>query len=678
MRLQNRLAVVSTLIADTDHNGTPVGDHSSTPVDDHSGTPVDDHSAILAGEPDTERRNPPGIISTSFHKKKFLNRKSLPTSPSTEGDTSGDSSSSVQEGGATHTDGATGTGKPALVRKCARRYRVVPMSHQLEKSKSQLKLKLKLSDPNASSSSKDSLFSPDEPMYVTNAELAGPQDQFREWKKNKERAENDGSGSELSLTGQQLRQKWMRGRSSTISTPEERKDCHTTALSSQDGDYVSMSRWWGEGGGEEDSALSETSLGKLRGLERQQKIDTISPSGRQHEREFFNIRPRTNAFSELSPASPLDRHPGRQVPIITRQQSTRKEKGGREMVWQCDDDMCTLVPRAPNLAALPQKSGSDPQLSSRRSLDLTNSHEYLTILPPNLAEKRAPKKPKPTPRKQLPSSLPLYENDIHMTPPTPTADGRERRSPAPSPTRLVSRLDVQRLLFSQRSLSESNLYDNTGGGSTDDDYVDMTSYHHRPCYTNHNDLQQNPDSSTSPDLTVTSEPESEVMTFERRMRSQSSCSVGDVPLQLTDIPHMYENSRCIDSLLNVQDLYENGGHVRDYYLHGNTGDKQVDHGNKTELGNHGDSGLGSTPSCSPLLASIHRSYSLGDVRQTNTPSQQVADTTHHHHHHSPTGAEKPRAARRKPCKWQLPCCTKAVRSRKNHTHYENLPLIPSL
>ena len=80
---------------------------------------------------------------------------------------------------------------------------------------------------------------------------------------------------------------------------------------------------------------------------------------------------------------------------------------------------------------------------------------------------------------------------------------------------------------------------------------------------------------------------------------------------------MYVNSSaCVASFLETEDIYENGSQVMEYYLYGDSSrllPGSCGNNGMTKPCNYGDSGLGSTPSCSPLLG--QRSFSLDDVRK---------------------------------------------------------------
>lgn len=306
------------------------------------------------------------------------------------------------------------------------------------------------------------------------------------------------------------------------------------------------------------------------------------------------------------------------------------------------------------LTSTQQKSSSDPEL--RRS-ELVNSHEYLTILPPDSPKKKAPKKPIPTPRthkpeKPVPESLPLYVNTFHATPPT--------LPPSGNPVS-YAKMGLDILMASQRSLSESNLVKQD---TEDDEYVDMTQFQQckflQPHYINYSEMIQ---AGLSPPLR---DPE---MTLRGKLRQQKSGSVGDTPRNFT--PHktpLYVNARgCVSSFMETEDIYENGQHCMEYYLYGNTSNHDNHPGSY-------DSGLGSTPSCSPLLG--QRSFSLNDVSQAGSVTQaqhwekeadvkKVDPETHR--------AVRPEKVVRKPCKWLTPLCARRVQGEGRH--YENLPLM---
>ena len=435
-------------------------------------------------------------------------------------------------------------------------------------------------------------------------------------------------------TGHMRRVKWAEQRVSSISTPE--MELLSSTCSSVDGGYVYITRGWdiGDHSSDEEREVescnhrTESADGKLR---RQRKIDISSPT---EDREFVGLRPRTNAISEVVNTSPT--HRGKH----TRKQPSL-EKMLAERGSSCSDETCRLAPRSPRLANTYQKSCSDPEL---RGLEITSSHEYLTILPPDSPKKKRPKKPIPTPRAQkpeklIPESLPLYVN----TPPTPPPDGSSVS---------YGNMGLERLLSSQRSLSESNLFTGGGDETEDDEYVDMTHFQGRnrlhPHYINYCELNQG---NVAPPLC---DPE---VTLRGKLRAQKSGSVGDKPLNLSSQgPPMYVNSRgCVPCFFETEDIYENGQHCMEFYLYGNTGGCSYE-----------DSGLGSTPSCSPLLG--QRSFSLDDVRQAGS----VAHTQYWVEEVKKLDPEAQRAgaAVGTPCHWLTPRCGRG----REHA-YENLPLI---
>ena len=696
-------------------------------------------TTITAPRTEHVTTRPAPLLSTS-QKKRLQKRQSLPTGSSTETDDTDDLRGGARPGDGT--DNLRGGARPGnsgetvkkrgshLYRRCEHTCRVIPMSHRIEKSKSQLHIQL--SDPKIST---DRSITPEDTLFVTNRDLASTQEKFREWKKQREdgacpetllngdqgrRRERSSTissperpqgscmsspssvGPETLLGGRQRRRQWARGRSSTITSPEIEGRCMSSA-SSVDGEYVTICRMSFGGEDDSESVSSETSSGRMKGIERQNEIDVSSPMGESEQRGFICIRPRTNAFSEtendllppvsgqLSPPLPPSPAPRRQA-MICKQQSLVGTQGDKGRVWQCNEDTCMLAPRPPNLATIPQKSGSDPQLSTRLSSELTDSHEYLKILPTKPKPIKKPiKKPKPLPRahKQLPESLPLYENTFNMTPPTPTSPEKPCKPRAPTPPDL-NQLDVKTLFSTQRSLSESNLYTNLPGGGggggglgerqeTDDDYVEMMPYiRHPPLYVNCSEAGILSSPQVHPGVTL--RPSAEVAT--RRMLRQTSHSAGDLPAPLGSSFPLYVNEMpCVGSFLDTEQLYANGQFIMEWCLYGNTSDEQVSsgihsgsHGNATEPGRYGDSGLGSTPSCSPLVASRSRSFSLDNVRNASTvfPTQKM---THHN-------LQIVNPAASVPTEWQSPHCTKPCRRSQTegcsqNNQYENYPLITS-
>ncbi|CAI8023023.1 hypothetical protein GBAR_LOCUS13483 [Geodia barretti] len=564
-------------------------------------------------------------------------------------------------------------GEQSSLRKCARRSRVIPVSHQLEKAKSQLKLQLGEGGAEQQKEKPDTpLFTPDEPTHIATDKLANYQERFREWKRVRDQKEMRSRTSPGVLSPDSgPRQKLCSpvDRRSTISTPTS--DRPTSDMSSLDGGYVTIHpRSHGE---EEESGESETSLGRLQGLQRQGKIDIHSPHDELKDTpQFIQTRPRTNAISYGSP--PLSSSPERHLWSPDRALTNRRK--GEE--FQCDENTCWLKPRAPPLSATQQKSGSDPQLSTRVDDDLLASAEYLKVLPPNQRSKKTPKKPKPTPRTRKPANLPLPQRTsvYTMTPPTPTLAGGQVRN-LPSPNRSLNRgLDVRTLLSSQRSLSESNLFSNLSNDS-EDDYVDMSHYQKQwertQLYVNYNELHP----------VVPRE-----MSLQRKaMRRQASSSCGNLPAAaMVDEPQpLYENAKCCTVLFGETEVaYENGRQVMEYFMYGQAGggNDSVDPGasskssrrNVTGPCSYGDSGLGSTPSGSPLLTSQQRSFSLDDMRQVAGAQLTDEDQLEMTEELKP---ERPP----KPCRWQFPCCVKVIRGQLGHvTHqnsYENLPLILS-
>jgi hypothetical protein len=591
MRIKARSACVSPLVEEDDR-GVPTGSTKKTPP---------------------------------LKRKRVQGMKSLPISPTTEREDFCFKGNAAGKAGA-----ETGRKEPeqGSGRVCVRMNRVIPISHQLEKSRSQKRLQLNLKPDSI-----DSLLSPEEPHYVTNTSLAGHQKKFYEWKEDRlkqlqqqqqeagrhphtggeDGSETSQGGGERGTIGRERRQQWTEGRHSTVSMPE-RGDWSSSSVSSLEGEYVSICRLdcAGESCSERSTSdADESSLDRrTRGLERQVKIDVVSPA---EQRELLGMRPRTNAFSETSPTQ---KQSG-QLPWRREDGGTVGRGAGRERGLQCNGEVCVLVPRKPALASIPQKSGSDPVLSRHTDFDLTTSQEYLTILPWDGLPKKTPKKPVPTPRthKPPPQSLPLYENTIHAMPPTltitsPTTAGQM------SPSSSKTRLDVRALLSSQqRSLSEITLYSSTAGGGSldeDDQYVDMTQFQRQLLQP----LYENCDGMTHYNYGL--RPCDPEVTFRGGLQRQRSSSMGDIPTNHSSQgpPHIYENSRaCVASFMETEDIYENGPHVMEYYLYGKTPFSSGSYGNETttKLCNYGDSGLGSTPSCSPLLG--QRSFSLDDVRR---------------------------------------------------------------
>ena len=596
--------------------------------------------------------------------------------------------------------------QPSLQRKCARRNRVIPMSHRLEKERSQLKLKL--DEQSQTSRPEDSLLStPDEPHFMTTAELAGPQRKFREWLRRREEEKARAKTSPATPMSPRYitsrRPNFAKERSSSVSTPD-REENRISDMSSLDGGYVTIRRYQYAAAEEEerDSVSSITSQGKLRGLERQRKMDVPSPNQERGELEFIGMRPRTNAFLDSDQTPPLTPPTRwrRQHQLASKQQSldsspalSQARESSSSRNWQCDG---TLAPRAPNIASTQQKSGSDPQLSNRLSYELTNSAGYLIFVAPSSQEeaKKTPKKPKPTPRlhRQAPESLPTHQSTFFMTPPTPPP-GHPPPVLRPSPSSHQG-LDVRVLLSSQRSLSESNLFnlaDCCGDDSQNEEYVEMCPWklQKQPLYVNQ-DQMEGEEEEEEEEGEEEGEREEETresslqqglgtVTLRRGMRRLPSRSVGDIPTtaeaeEEDKTQPLYENTRaCAVSLfLQNEQIYENGPHIMNYLLYGDVSvdrddeEDQNHHQNHQYHGHHRgttavgaevcgyrDSGLGSTPSCSPLLAG--RSFSLNDVRQPPANSSLAR---------------------------QKMGCTKAARGQEaHHTRnsqlYENLPLIMS-
>jgi hypothetical protein len=196
---------------------------------------------------------------------------------------------------------------------------------------------------------------------------------------------------------------------------------------------------------------------------------------------------------------------------------------------------------------------------------------------------------------------------------------------------------VQTLLSSQRSLSESNLFSGLPGGeqeSQEDDYVDMSHYN-RECwgqqqmYVNYSDLHEGGGFQDSPPESPPPAALGVGVTLRRRgMQRQASSSVGDLRAAVDAPQPLYENARaCTGLFRETEELYENGQHVMEYFMYGHVeGERPAGRGVVTAL--CGDSGLGSTPSSSPLLAHHQqRSFSLDDVRQAGTLARQRPDDT---------------------------------------------------
>ena len=558
----------------------------------------------------------------------------------------------------------------ASIRMCARKARIIPKSHLLQKAKTQFHLNLGNGD---SESGAGTLFTPEEQNYITNTELGHHQQKFHEWKqKMKHREDESGRESQessLSEAGREKRQGWVQRRSFTITSPIRENDYVIADHPSLDSEYVYITR--GEA----------SRNGSTTGLQRQRNVNALSP---MEGKEFLGIRPRANAFSEASSFSERSKSTlGLQNPFpspTTKPQlhkqvsaGAEREEGGESLepqVWQCNDETCFLVPRPHKLASIQQKSSSDPQLSLQKDLELSIAHEYLTILPPE-SRKKPCKKPIPTPRTfkpQLPQSLPLNENSIHTTPPTPCepeCSSSDERCDLPN---FQSGLEL--LLSSQRSLSESNLYSSvrgTGEDVEDDDYVDMSQF----CFgeeicMNSNELQpefdtlaltprevetpirarfqrqrsgsmgafpkissqQGPHTYENVGNCLAPPPQDVATSLRGGLQRQRSSSTGDLAKLSIQGVHMYENSRnCLSNFLETEEIYENGEHCMEYYLYGETSSNYDDATNKSDhrgntvpttsgFGSYGDSGLGSTPNCSPLL--IHRSFSLDDMRLGGT------------------------------------------------------------
>ena len=552
-------------------------------------------------------------------------------------------------------------GEQSSLRKCVRgSSRRIPISHQLEKAKSQLKLQL---DEGAEQQQKVAmpLFTPDEPTHIRLDELVIQQQQFKEWKREweKERAMRDVAAKRRTSPGGVLsptssaQKKWVLGsRWSTISTPTpDRESRPFSDMSSQDGDYVTILPRYRQGveeEEEEEEADCEMSLGKLRGLQRQSKIDLYSPSDKLEKPEFVGIRPRTNAITAY------DHSPLSSLSPTHQSRSPERRRGDEAKMMQCDGDSCWLQTRPPRLPATRRKSGSDPQLSTHEDYDLSAS--YLKILPPSLPTntappptKKTPKKPKPLPRTRKPASIPPCEG-FTMTPQTLTV---EYGSVPPNPHRSLKRgLDVGTLLSNQRSLSESNLFANLSKDS-EDEYVDMSHYQRgweQPqLYVNYNELNPECLAGYPNSECVAGYPNPECLagypvtlregTLQRwKMRRQVSNSCGDIPTALlADKPQpLYENARCCTVLFQeTEEVYGNGKHAMEHYLYGSTREDEEEEeeesypssSSKTKRGNvtapctYQDSGLGSTPSGSPLYGCQQRSFSMDDVRQAGSGAQ---------------------------------------------------------
>ena len=563
-------------------------------------------------------------------------------------------------------------GEQSSSRKCARQSRKIPVSHQLEKDKSQLRLHL--GEGAEPQNGDHALSTPDEPTHVSVSELAKQQSEFREWKRQKEEREGRRRTGLAALSPESAntgrREGWARQRSSTISTPTpDRESRQMSSVSSIDCSYVTILRGapgLGEGvsgensegvSGENSEGVSgessegETSLRGVWALERQRRMDVPSPCEEPEDEEpYVRMRPRTNAISVSPPKThTMDPHQ-RELPL----------GGAREGVWECDEDSCRLRPLPPPLTTTQQKSDSDPQLSSRDTRTASDV-SYLTILPPTPPGKKSPKKPKPTPRTQKPTNLPLCGPAfLKMTPPTPSSERRGLQPRLSSPHSLTRGLDMRTLLSSQRSLSESNLFSATDADTPEDDYVDMSHYREnwgqKQLYVNYNELCGNSNDPL---------PHGE-------LRRQVSSSCGDLRGETEAPQPLYENT---DS------MYENGREAVRFYTFGctgnyypeNEGEEEEECENEGLCGGcrgvatgpccHGDSGLGSTPSGSPLLANQQRSFSLDDMQHPTHPAR----------------AEQPEKPPKRH-KWQLRCCTKVAKGRLGHTHnkeYENLPLITS-
>lgn len=587
-------------------------------------SPVSDGGAQME---DAEVEKMPTL---TIPKRKLKGVNSLPTSPSTEMSEPvfpargrpRDDSTIVNDGSAESIRQRERA--QASMRVCARKHRIIPLKHQLQKA-SRLNLGLENCPEN--------LLSPEEERFITNKELADYQEKFREWKKHEDRSKM--TRRVARGTGNMRRVRWAEQRVSSISTPET--ELLSSTCSSIDGGYVFITRGWDvedhssdeERGVESGSHRTDSSEGKLR---RQRKIDISSPT---EEREFVGLRPRTNAISEVVNTSPT--HKAKQTALKRKQPSIEKTLAER-------GSSCHLTSRSPRLANTYQKSCSDPEL---RDLETAGSHEYLTILPPDSPKKKRPKKPIPTPRTQkpeklIPESLPLYVNTLHTTPPTPPPNGSVS----------YGNMGLDRLLSSQRSLSESNLFKGGSDETEDNEYVDMTQFQGRhllhPHYINYSDLNEG---NVAPPLCDPS------VTLRGKLRPQKSGSVGDKPLNLSSQrAPLYVNSRgCVPCFFETEDIYENGQHCMEFYLYGNTGGDY----------SFGDSGLGSTPSCSPLLC--QRSFSLNDVRQAGS-----LDTQYWEEEVKRMDQEAQRAAAAvgPPCKWLTPRC-----GRGREHPYENLPPI---
>ena len=599
---------------------------------------------------------------SSLRHQKLQKQASTPVSPSSETDL--DFSATGRE------ERARVSGEQSsLRRKCGRRHRKIPKSHREEKAKSHLRLQLA---EGAEPQQDPALFTPDEPTHMAISELLVQRRKFKEWKEQMKQEEAKGKTAPrlLSPDSGDSRERWghRRQRSSTVSTPTPDREGMSLSNSSVDCGYVTISRILPGLKGEGDTG--EESLGKARGLERQRNMDLISPTDVPEEPDYVKMRPRTNAISYvlLSPTQP--------VATTSQTPPAQTAGGGSERAWKCDNDSCWLRPHSPPL--IQQKSGSDPEMSIRTS----SNASYLTILPPNPPTKK-PKKPKPTPRSRKPGSIPLSGHTrLKMTLPTSALPGQGPDNP---PVLLLSPhrgLDVRTLLSSQRSLSESNLFSAVSPTETDteDDYVDMTHYRESwgHMYINYHDLLDTGcDSPASPQH----HDDNDLMQQEQRrgMRRQASSSCSDLPTEAVLRQPVYENARrCAVSFIETDRAYVNGREAMRFYMYGCVGDEEEEEefddqslwsgarGVVTALCCHGDSGLGSTPSSSPILYKQQRSFSMDDLRQLPSKSHPP------HHGRLVDQGEPGRPAQ--PWQWQ-PCRAKVQPGYAHNHGYENLPLM---
>ena len=455
--------------------------------------------------------------------------------------------------------------------------------------------------PERSFESQSSIMTPDEPRYITNRELANIRTQFQE-----SRDHSQQKGKETSVVSPEA-----------VVSPEERAyyngeflkaACAVSPLNKEKAKGCVSER-------ERERKMSEgwRQSSKMKGLERQPKFDILSPMEEEEEEEaevtkVVNVRPRSNAFSELTENSNhQQRHQhAKPFPLPRKQTAPALFQGepaeGRlallqaqhqrrtELVLHCSDQECRLAPKGPTLADARQKSSSDPELRERRTPTSPTTPDYLTIIPPRPASKSA-KKPIPTPRT---FGLPPKPVRPQVTEPSPHASSHPLYG---------NLLGVDRLLASQRSISEINLH-----SLTSEDLYENTRQVDEDLPTPYESIDDN----DTPSLCNLPVPARRGI-FQR----QRSGSMGDIPSYpgwrvTTDEGGEREDSHendtsYHDNFLHTEELYENGKECMDYWMYGSMECRQQ----PWQTSSCGDSGIGCTPNCSPFLG--HKSFSMNDL-----------------------------------------------------------------